>query len=325
MSLSLLGGCGPGVERLEGPTMGSRYAIQYVAAAGVPSPSILREEVERLLAEVDRDFSTYRGDSAVSRFNVAPAGACLEMPEPVLRLVRFGEALSRASDGAFDLTVEPLLDLWGFGPQSRKMRVPSPEEREAARRRVGYQHVKIVGGTLCKDVAARLDFNAIAAGDAVDRVAARFEALGVKNYLVDITGELKAGGHRPDGSPWRVAIEAPRADRREAERVLALKGYGVSTSGDYRRYFERDGRRYSHTLDPRHGVPIAHELASVTVVDRSALRADGLSTLLMVLGPEQGLAFAEREGVAALFVSRRGEDFVERSTRAFEALPRLRE
>lgn len=322
VGLSLLAGCGPALERLEGPTMGSRYSIQYVAVAGTPARVAVQHQVDDLLAEIDRDFSTYRGDSAVSRFNAASAGACLEMPGPVLHLVRVGEALSRASDGAFDLTVGPLLDLWGFGPQSRGERVPSQEERVAVARRVGYPHLRIDGKTLCKDAATQLDFNAIAAGYTVDRMAARFEALGIHDYLVEITGELKASGRRPDGGPWRVAIEAPRSDRREAERVLALAGYGVSTSGDYRHYFERDGQRYSHTLDPRSGAPIAHGLASVTVVDRSALQADGLSTLLMVLGPEQGLAFAERQGIAALFVSHRGEGFVQRASTAFEALPR---
>ncbi|WP_263141777.1 FAD:protein FMN transferase [Pseudomonas sp. RIT-PI-AD] len=316
-----LAGCEPALERFEGPTMGSRYSVQYVGVAGLPSRDALQGEVETILGQIDRDFSTYRGDSQVSRFNAAPAGTCQAMPDEVLELARAGAALSRESDGAFDLTLEPLLDLWGFGPQSRGERVPTPAEIDAVRQRVGHRHLRIEARALCKDVALQLDFNAIAAGYTVDRVAARLEALGVKNFLVEITGELKAQGHRPDGSPWRIGIEAPHADRREAQRRLALDGQGVSTSGDYRHYFERDGRRYSHTLDPATGAPIRHALASVTVVAPSALRADGLSTLLMVLGPRRGLAYAERQGIAALFVSHEGEGFVERASSAFDRLP----
>ncbi|MGH8353630.1 MAG: FAD:protein FMN transferase [Pseudomonas sp.] len=314
-----LAGC-DSLESFGGPAMGSRYAIQYERTAEAPAPERVRPEVEAILAEVDRQLSTYRADSDVSRFNALPAGSCQAMPALVLELVRFGETLSQASDGAFDLTLEPLLDLWGFGPQSRGERVPGAAEIAEVRTRVGHQHLRIEGRQLCKTLAVQLDFNSIAAGYAVDRVAARLGELGIHSYLVEITGELKAQGRKPDGSPWRIAIEAPRDDRRVAQRVLALDGYGVSTSGDYRNYFEENGRRYSHTLDPQTGAPIEHRLAAVTVVDPSTLRADGLSTLLMVLGPERGFAFAEQAGVAAFFVTRAGEGFVTRGTAAFERL-----
>jgi FAD:protein FMN transferase len=226
--------------------------------------------------------------------------------------------LSAESEGAFDLTVQPLLELWGFGAQSRGERVPSAEEIAAARQRVGHGHLRIDGQQLCKTAAVQVDLNGIAAGYVVDRIAERLGQLGVRSYLLDVTGELRAAGRKPDGNLWRVAIEAPRDDRQVAQKVLELDGVGVSTSGDYRNYFERDGRRYSHTLDPRSGAPITHRLASVTVVDASTLRADGLSTLLMVLGPERGYAFAERGGIAAFFVTRTDQGFATRATPAFE-------
>ncbi|CAD5108819.1 FAD:protein FMN transferase [Zestomonas carbonaria] len=316
----VLAGCGPRVEEFGGPTMGSRYAIKYLAEPGGPDRARLQAEVEAILAEVDEQMSTYRSDSLVSRFNAAPAGSCQPMPAPVLELVSFGARLSEQSGGAFDLTVEPLLDLWGFGPQSRGERVPSAEEIAEVRARVGHRHLRIDGDRLCKDAAVQLDFDSIAAGHTVDRIAARLEELGLRSYLLDVTGELKVRGRKPDGSPWRVAIEAPRDDRREAQRILALDGYGVSTSGDYRNYFEVDGLRYSHTFDPASGTPVRHDLASVTVVDRSALRADGLSTLLMVFGPQRGLAFAEEQGIAALFVRRKAEGFLVEESRAFRDL-----
>ncbi|WP_027896812.1 FAD:protein FMN transferase [Zestomonas thermotolerans] len=316
----VLTGCGRPVEEFGGPTMGSRYSLKYLAGGGVPERARLKAEVEAILAEVDAQFSTWRSDSWVSRFNQLPAGACAAAPATVRALVRFGAELAERSEGAFDLTVEPLRELWGFGPQSRGERVPSAQEIAAARTQIGYRQLRLEGERLCKATALQLDFDSIAAGHAVERIAARLEALGVDSYLLDVTGELKVRGRKADGSPWRVAIEAPRDDRREAQRVLALDGYGLSTSGDYRNYFEVDGRRYSHTLDPRSGAPVAHDLASVTVVDRSALVADGLSTLLMVLGPQRGLAFAEEQGIAALFVRRGADGFVTEASEAFQRL-----
>lgn len=173
---------------------------------------------------------------------------------------------------------------------------------------------------MCKEVELQLDLNSIAAGYTVDRIATRLRELGVASYLVDVTGELKALGKKPDGQPWRIAIEAPRDDQRVAQRILQLDGYGISTSGDYRNYFEENGVRYSHTLDPQTGAPIRHKLAAVTVADPSTLRADGLSTVLMVMGPERGLAYAEQAGIAAFFVIRDGEGFATRTSAAFEQL-----
>ena len=308
------------LESFAGPTMGSTYSIKYVRHGGAPQVARAQAEVEAILAEVDLQMSTYRSDSLIEAFNQAPAG-CRAMPEPVLELVRYGQELSRRSDGAFDLTVEPLLNLWGFGPQSRGERVPDAAELAAVREHYGQQYLHVRDGQLCKDRdAVQVDFNSIAAGYAVDRIAARLQQMDVNSYLVEVTGELKAKGRKPDGSPWRIAIEAPQSEARVAQQIIELDGLGVSTSGDYRNYFEQDGQRYSHTLDPRHAAPISHRLAAVTVVHPSTLEADGLSTVLMVLGPEQGLAFAENGNIAALFVTRDEGGFVSRSTAAFDAL-----
>lgn len=313
----LLAGCGEKIEEFGGPTMGSHYSLKYLAGEGTPEPAALKAVVDGLLAEVDQQMSTWRTDSDISQFNRLPAHSCRAMPAAVLELVRAGDELSRESDGAFDLTLEPLLDLWGFGPQSRGEQVPSTEALAEARQRIGHQHLQIGEQRLCKDAAVQLDLNSIAAGYTVDRIAARLAELGVTSYLLDVTGEVRAAGRKPDGAPWRIAIEAPRDDRQVAQKVLALDGLGVSTSGDYRNYFEEGGRRYSHTLDPQTGTPITHRLASVTVVDPSTLRADGLSTLLMVLGPERGYAFAERADIAAFFVTRTDQGFATRATPAF--------
>ncbi|ANI59520.1 thiamine biosynthesis lipoprotein [Pseudomonas frederiksbergensis] len=320
--VGILSGCGNGdsLERFDGPTMGSSYSIQYVRHAGLPAPAEVRVQVEKILSDVDRQMSTYRSDSDIERFNNLPANHCQTMPAPILELVRVGERLSLQSDGSYDLTVEPLLNLWGFGPQAREEKVPSAEALAEVQQRVGHNHLRIEGDQLCKDAAVEVDFNSIAAGYAVDTIAAELEALGIHDYLAEATGELKAVGKKLDGSPWRIALEEPRDDQQVAERIIAVDGYGVSTSGDYRNYFEQGGRRYSHTFDARTGTPVLHTLASVTVIHPSALMADGLSTLLLILGPERGWDYAQTHDIAAFFVIRADTGFVTRTNQAFERL-----
>lgn len=316
----VLSACGNGdsMESFGGPTMGSTYSIKYVRRAGLPAAADVRVEVEKILADIDRQLSTYRSDSDIERFNDLPANRCQKMPASILKLIRVGEQLSEQSEGSYDLTVEPLLNLWGFGPQGREEKVPAEQALAQARQRVGYQHLRIEGDQLCKDAAVEVDFNSIAAGYAVDTIAARLEALGIHDYLAEATGELKAAGKKLDGSSWRIALEEPRDDQQVAERIVAVDGFGLSTSGDYRNYFEQGGRRYSHTFDARTGAPVSNTLASVTVIHPSALMADCLSTLLLILGPEHGWDYAEKHDIGAFFVIRADTGFVTRTSHAFE-------
>ncbi|WP_445177624.1 FAD:protein FMN transferase [Pseudomonas sp. McL0111] len=322
MLAGMLSGCGNGdsMESFGGPTMGSTYSIKYVRHAGLADSTQVRSEVEGILGEVDRQMSTYRSDSDIERFNALPADSCQTMPASILELVRVGEQLSQQSEGSYDLTVEPLMNLWGFGPQGREEKVPSAAALAEVMQRVGFHHLRIDGDQLCKDAAVEVDFDSIAAGYAVDTIAARLEALGIHDYLAEATGELKASGNKLDGSPWRIALEEPRDDQQVAERVISIDGYGVSTSGDYRNYFLQDGRRYSHTFDARSGAPVLHNLASVTVIHPSTLMADGLSTLLLILGPERAWDYAEKHDIGAFFVIRADTGFVIRTSKAFERL-----
>lgn len=322
LALVVLSGCDgqDSLERLGGPTMGSTYSVQYVRHAGGPAPAAVKVEVEAILAEVDRQMSTYRSESDIARFNDLPADSCQVMPASVLELVRAGEELAVASDGAYDLTVEPLMNLWGFGPQGREEKVPDAARLAAVRQRVGHVHLHIDGERLCKDAAVEVDFDSIAAGYTVDRMAARLGQMGIDSFLAEVTGELKAVGRKPDGSAWRIALEAPRDDRQVAQRIVDIDGYGVSTSGDYRNYFEQEGKRYSHTFDALTGAPITHDLAAVTVIHPSTLMADGLSTLLLILGPERGWGYAEKHDIAAFFVIRADKAFVTRTSPAFDRL-----
>lgn len=320
--LSALAGCSDEdpVASFGGPTMGSRYSVQYVTTAQTPRPTQVKAEVERILGEVDQQLSLYRNDSELQRFNALPADSCRVMPPEVLALVQYGQSLSSASDGAYDQTVGPLMELWGLGAHSRLQQVPRPAVLALTRQRVGYQHVHIDGQQLCKDAAVEIDLNSMAAGYAVERIGARLQTLGIDSYLAQATGELKAAGRKPDGSAWTIDVQAPREDDQHASQALAVAGYGVSTSAVQSRFFIQEGRRYSHLLDARTGAPITHDLASVTVIHPSTLSADGLSTLLMILGPEQGWDFARRHDIAALFVRRDGEVLSSRPTPAFERI-----
>ena len=319
----LLSACGgEEIESFGGATMGSTYRVQYVAGAKTPGETRIQSGVQSILDGLDREISTYRTDSDVARFNAAPAGTCQDMPASVFQLFDTARTLHEQSGGAYDITLLPALSVWGFGPKGRVAHHPSTDALTALRSRVGMEHLRVEtapdgGRTLCKDSDASIEFNSIAAGYAVDRITDYLHAQGVSSFLVDVTGELRASGSKPDGSPWRIALEAPISNARVAERIVALENLGVSTSGSYRNYFEEDGVRYSHTLDPRTLAPVTHKLAAVSVIADTALEADGLSTLLMALGPRQGYDFAVQHKLAAFFVIKTDAGVAETDSRAF--------
>ena len=308
------------LESFGGPTMGSHYSVMYGRTPDQPDKEVLRPEVETILAQIDQQMSLWHSDSDLERFNRLPANACQNMPDAILKLVRVGDQLSRESGGAFDLTVEPLMNLWGFGPHAIAEGVPSAQQVVRTRTRVGYRNLRIDGQRLCKDAAVHVDLNSIAAGYAVERISERMEALGLHDYLVQATGELKVKGSKPDGSPWRVTLEVPRDDSHIEHKVFPLNGYSVSTSGDYRRYLRQGSQHFSDTFDALTGTPIQHSLASVTVIHPSALMADGLSSLLLILGPERGWNYAQEHQIAAFFVIRADKRFIIRSNTAFDRL-----
>ncbi len=252
-------------------------------------------------------MSTWDADSDLSRFNQAAAGEWIALPAEC-RFV-LGRALAHAADsgGAFDPTVGPLVNVWGFGPRSEAARsVPTAPLRDAARARVGWQRVRLDGERVLQPGGCNLDFSGIAKGYGVDRALAALLDQGIDNALVEVGGELKAHGRRPDGAPWQIAVRWPGfADG--AGPVLQLDGCAVATSGDAWHAFEAAGQRYSHTLDPRSGMPVAHSLSSVTVLHADAVEADALATVLTVMGPDEGVAWAHARGLAALFIARDGD------------------
>ena len=313
------------VLEITGSTMGSTYSIKWVGVEDSPEPDTLQASLETMFEQFDQEVSGWRDDSDLARFNAAAVGTCQNIPESLVELVKAAETLNQGSAGAFDITVGPLLDLWGFHGTAGKYVVPADDLLKRALERVGQQHLRLDGDKLCKDADVLIDISGLAAGYMVDEVVEHLGSHGITSYMVEITGELKAAGLKPGGSPWRIAIEEPRDDDRVAQLILPLDGYGVSTSGDFRNFFEYDGKRYSHTFNPRSGTPVMHQLAAVTVLHPSTMQADGLSTVLHVLGPEEGWNFALANDVAALFVVRQGTGFVSRATPEFTALRRGKE
>ncbi len=321
-SVLALSGCGAGARdamtRLSGPTMGTGYRISLPQRLTADETETVRASVEAALGRVDALMSTYRSDSELSAFNAAGAKEWLDVAPDTAAVMAEALGTGSLSGGAFDVTVGPLVDLWGFGPGDRQG-VPSDEAIADAAALSGQNALRFLPKRgIAKDRdGLRVDLSGIAKGHAVDLVAERLEAAGFDSYLIDVGGELKARGRKADGAIWRVGIERPVPGEHQVQRVVTLEGGAIATSGDYRNFFERGGRRYSHTIDPRTGRPVEHTLASVSVIADSAMTADSLSTALMVMGPEEGLALAESLELPALFLLRSDGNIVERATRAF--------
>ena len=323
-SVLAIAGCGSAgsrdaMTRVAGPTMGTAYRVSLPQRLSVEETASVRAGVETALGRVDALMSTYRSESELSRFNTAVAGEWVEIAPDTATVMEEALRAGSKSGGAFDITVGPLVDLWGFGPGAADD-VPSDEAIADASALTGLDALEfdsVRGMSKTRD-GLMVDLSGVAKGHAVDLVAAYLSSEGLDNFLIDVGGELKARGRKADGTPWRVGIERPVAGQRQVQRVIAMEGGAVATSGDYRNFFERDGRRYSHTIDPRSGRPVAHKLASVSVIADSAMTADALSTALMVMGPEEGLALAERLNLPALFLSRSGDAIVEHPTQSFK-------
>ena len=308
-----------------GTTMGTRWNVKVAGDDLRPNPMrAIGAAIEEALDDVVGRMSTWEKHSELSRFNAMDSTAPFPVSPPVVEVLDVAQNVSRRSGGAFDVTIAPLVDAWGFGSQGSTASPPSEMTIQLLLQRVDYRGLKIDRGTNSLEKShpqMRIDVSAIAKGYGVDRVDRALAALGQRDYLVEIGGELLARGRRNDGRAWRVAIERPSDEFGTLHRVLVLENRAMATSGDYRNYYEVDGQRFSHTLDPRSGRPITHGLASVSVIHESATWADAWATALNVLGPEEGYILANAEGLAAYFIVHHGpKGFESRSTPAFDAL-----
>lgn len=309
--LALLTGCGQRDEllQLSGQTMGTSWNVSIVPTGDAPGQDDLLAGIESILEQINASMSTYRADSEISRFNALPTGQWFALSPEFYAVLSTAMAVGFQSHGAYDVTVGPLVDLWGFGPQGLVDEPPADDTVTDVLERVGLDHLRLDGESqqLLKRSPVELDFSSIAKGYAVDAIARWLTAQGQDRYLVEVGGEMRLSGLSARGDPWRIAIERPDSGGREVLQAVRLTDVAVATSGDYRNYFELDGQRYSHSIDPRRGYPVAHDLVSVTVIDNSAALADAWATALIVMGYEEGMAVALEQGLAVYFIQRRGD------------------
>jgi len=307
---------------LTGSTMGTTYTVKVVLRDGDEGADRLAVMIENVLDRVDNTMSTYIDSSELMLFNRHGAGDFQVSPD-MLEVVGEAQRVARLSGGAFDITVGPLVDAWGFGPRGA-VDPPSDEMIGELLSTTGFEHISVDQGqgVLTKGSAeVEIDLSAIAKGFAVDRVARALIDDGRGDFMVEVGGEVRAKGRNAENIIWRIGIERPEDGGRSVYTVVPLSDMALATSGDYRNYTIRDGVRYSHTIDPRIGRPIAHNLASVSVIHASCMTADALATALEVLGPEQGMALAERHGIPALFLVRLEDgQFEERRSPLWSAL-----
>jgi thiamine biosynthesis lipoprotein len=312
----------PAPIELSGPTMGTLYSVRVASPPANVDALKLRTLIDAELAKIDLAMSGYRPDSEIARFNASTSTEWFDVSPELAQVVAAALAVSEQSGGAFDVTVAPLVQLWGFGSaKGEPVDLPTPEALAAQRALVGYTklHVRAEPAAFRKDESTlTVDLNGIAPGFAVDRIAQRFDELAIENYLIDIGGEVRLRGANANKQPWRIAVEHPLDPSAPPYAILALSDVSVTTSGEYRQFYARDGRRYSHTIDPRTGEPIAHTLASVVVVHPQAMFADAWATALNVLGTEEGHALAKRLGIDALFLGDQNGRILERSSAGFD-------
>ncbi|WP_322042116.1 FAD:protein FMN transferase [Paraburkholderia sp. J67] len=318
------------VAMFDGETMGTTWSVRCVLPPGEDAgqtESRLDATIRAVLDEVIEQMSNWRDDSDVSRFNRAEANTWVTVPRACFDVVEAALAVARESGGAYDPSAGPLVDLWGFGLAPRRADSPSFDEVSAVRARCGWQRIEAdrAGLRLYQAGGSALDLCAIAKGYAVDAVRDALVASDIDHVLVEIGGELRGEGVKPDGMPWWVELETPPQEGAFAlppgVDLIALHGLSVATSGDYRRYYvDKTDVRRAHTIDPRTGYPASHALASVTVLHPSCMLADAWSTALTVLGPDAGMLLAQRKRLAARFLVRTPDGFRELTSPAYAAM-----
>ena len=306
---------------MSGRTMGTTYNVKYRPTENAPTLKAMQTEVDALLTEINHTMSTYDPESELSRFNRLRTTDWVPASDSLRAVLKASLEIGAQSEGAFDITVGPLVNLWGFGPEVHPDRIPLETDIAAARTRSGLDKVTLSDTQPAirkhrPDVF--LDLSGIAKGYGVDRIAELMTAHGIEHYMVEIGGEIRVRGLKDHETPWRIAIEKPLSGERSVHTMLMLSDIALATSGNYRNFFEIAGRRYSHTIDPTTGWPVDNHLVSVTVLAETSMRADAWATAFQVLGPERGMVIAERLNLPVLFVIERDGQFEERVCCAFQ-------
>ncbi len=319
------------IHEFGGASMGTTYSIKVVDLPAGLAVEELAQAVTRLLNHVDKEqMSTYAPESELSRLNRAPLNTPIAISPEMLEVLDLAIEISELTGGAFDVTVGPLVNRWGFGPQTSvadalDARVPSQAEIDSLLQRVGYRHLQLdsENSTLLKTADVYIDLSGIAKGYAVDKVAEYFDGLGIASYFIEIGGELRIKGYKPGRQTWVPAIEKPVDTAPQVHNIFYANGESIAVagSGDYRNYFEDNGVHYSHEIDPVTGRPVSHNLASVYVIESTTARADAMATAYMVLGAEKGFELAQSLNEAVYFVTKSaaGDGFEDRYTERFES------
>jgi thiamine biosynthesis lipoprotein len=317
------------IVKISGPTMGTEYHISWVSrkqdqASLIVEREQVQQQVDRLLLVINKSMSTYDPQSELSVINQDFTSQWRDISGDLYRVLMMANQVNIQSNKAFDVTVGPLVNLWGFGPDKHNDKIPSKERIEAILGQLGSEVLDLrqrdEGFQLKLDAPRYLDLSAIAKGYAVDKLGRLLLQQGITDYLVEVGGEIIAHGMKPNQIPWRVAIEAPNDEGRSVQIIVPLTQLGIATSGDYRNFFEFDGQRFSHTIDGRTGYPVKHNLASVSVLHEFVALADAWATALSVLGAEEGLKLAEEYNLAAYFIVRTDTGFKQFSSGQFEKL-----
>ena len=310
-------------HELSGAAMGTSYSLTIVDPLTEDERHQLADEVSAVLERIEQSMSTWRPDSELSRFNRQASTDWIPVSDELYSVVETAQEISRLTAGAFDITVGPLVNLWGFGPDSASDHPPEQTDVARVRSLTEYRQLDLRESppALRKhQPELYIDLSAIAKGYAVDRLAELLDSRSINHYLVEVGGELRARGQNARLRSWTIAVEKPMARQRSVQRLLRIGDQAVATSGDYRNFFEADGTRYSHTIDPRTGAPVTHSLALVTVVADTAIVADAMATGFSVMGTAEGFDLANHLELAALFIERTADGYSERMTPAFTRL-----
>ena len=303
---------------INGFTMGTTYSIKIKTADAVVNQEKIRADIEKILLEINQKMSTYIVDSELSVINFSNSLDSNLISDDLFKVISHANTISKSTNGAFDITVGPLVNLWGFGPNKSENKIPSNEEIELIKKNIGYKKIYLNKETTSiKKLHPDLyvDLSGIAKGFAVDKIALYLNSYNLENYLVEIGGELIAKGTNEDNEVWQIGIENPNNN---LVKIIGLKDIAMATSGDYRNYFEKNGVRYSHTINPNTGKPIKHKLASVTVLDKTAMNADALATAFMVLGPAKTTELANELKIGVYLIIKNDENFYEEYNEYFE-------
>lgn len=316
-----LSGCSdpkPSEIHLSGRTMGTQYNVKYVPVEDLEAQAV-QAEIDKLLVNVNKLMSTYDPQSELSLFNQSTSTALYSLSPETIQVMDEAFRIGQLSGGMLDVTLDPVISLWGFGEKGRVLTAPTDDAISEAKAKIGLEKVILSESGATKLIPnLSINLSTVAKGYGVDVVGDYLKAVGINNFLVEIGGETLTSGVKTNGQPWIIAVEKPVSNERAVQRLLFLSGEAIATSGDYRIYFEENGVRYSHLINPKTGKPIAHNVVSVSVIAETCMTADGWATAFNVMGYEEGISLANEQNIAALFIVKQNNEFLELPSEAFK-------